>query len=296
MSINFNPVLTTVAAGSFNTSSAGFIQGTALNDPAVRNALCGGVLASTETLPMWGGVGICENIPGATGAPLNNLGGVIARATKISTTSAAGALTGFSVFDQNHSAINFPQSEVPLSNNGMQVNYYRFNSGARIAVACDPALVSLDGTPVTSQVSWDFTSQLLVPFSAGYANNTITGATWAATAGGQITYTVATDLTATLAAGDDIDVSGVVSTGGTGVGYNGKFIVVSVGATTIVVTFAAPSSPGTYSSGGIVIAAGGALPVKVLDFNVGNSMTVNYAPATGFATWIRSGTAAIIQL
>ena len=36
--------------------------------------------------------------------------------------------------------------------------------------------------------------------------------------------------------------------------------------------------------------------VKVLSVEVGNSMTVSYDPVTGFATWNRSGTTAIILI
>lgn len=294
-SVNFNPYATTVAAGSFNVSSAGFIQGTALNDPSVRNQLAGGVLAQSETLPMWGGVGVAEGIPGAAGTPNNNLGPILTRATNLIQTSVGG-MSGFTVFDQNSSMITSPQSPVPLAASGMGLTFYRFGSLARIAVACDPSLASYLGSPVGTQFSWDFVNQRLVPYSPAYAAITITGAVWANTNGGQVTFTVSTDPTPYLNANDDFNVANVVSTGGTGLGYNGAFTVVSATSTTIVASFPAASSPGTYSSGGSVLAGGGALPVKVLDFNIGNSMTVQYDPVTGFATWNRAGSTAIILI
>src|SRR5579871_5779514 len=149
MTISINPVITTNAPGSFNTSSEGFIQGTALNDPAVRNELAGGVVALTDLLPMWGGVAISENIPGAVSnnAPHPSLGGQIIHATQVAgSTPAVGDITGFTVFDQDHSMINTPQSPVPQATSGMSVHFYRLGTGARIAVACDPSLVSLDGS------------------------------------------------------------------------------------------------------------------------------------------------------
>ena len=165
--VSFNPMATTNAAGSFNVSSSGYIQGTALNDPSVRNYLAGGQLAASETLPMWGGVGISENLPALSAEsgynPNHTLGGQVGRATSL-TQTAAGGLSGFSVFDQNHSAITTPQSPVPLVGSGMTFNFYRLGSGARIVVAADPALVSLDGGPIGQQVSWDFANQLLVPY------------------------------------------------------------------------------------------------------------------------------------
>lgn len=201
--ISFNPVLTTNAAGSFNVSSTGYIQGIALDQPAIRNSLAGGILADDETLPMWGGVGIYEKIP--TAGARDTLGGVLGRSTAL---AGAKPLIGFSVFDQDHSMINTPQSPVPLAGSRMGVNFYRLGSGARIAVKCDPALVNLEGGLVTQQVSWDFDAQQLIAYNA---------------------------------------------------------------------------TPG-------------ALPVKVLDVQVGNSMTVSFDAITGFATWDREGTTAILLI
>lgn len=292
----YNPVLTVNAPGSFNTSSSGYIQGQALDSPSIRNQLAGGVLASTETLPAWGGVAISEIISGVSGQPVSNLGGQIKRATNV-TSNTTGSITGFSVFDQDHAMIQSPTSPVPVALSGMLVNFYRIGSGARIAVSCDPALAAaLQGGQINQQVSWDYVGQRLIPYSAAYSNTTITGAVWANTSGGKTTFTVGTDLTASINAGDDINVSGVVSTGGSGVGFNGAFPVVSITSTTIVVTQALASSPGTYSSGGTVLAGGGLLNVEVLDFNIGNSMTVNYDTTTGFATWNRSGSCAVILI
>lgn len=290
-SINISPMATSNAAGSFGVQSLGLIQGTAYPDPAARFALSGGYLDPSETLPMWGGVGIGEYVPGTTGAPNPSMGGPIKRAVSIAT------LTGFSVFDQAHHMINTPQSQVPLATSRMSVHFYRLGSGARIAVACASQLVNLYGQLVTSQVSWDFTSQQLVPYSAEYASSVVSGAVWASTNGGQVTFTVADDLTTEINAGDVVDVSGVVNTGGASTtAFNGAWTVVSVSSSTIVVSAPAASSIGTYSSGGLVAAGGGALPCKVLDVQVGNSMTVSYDPVTGFANWNRNGNAAVILI
>jgi hypothetical protein len=159
-SIAFNPYIQTSAAGMFNIESDGFIVGTAMPDPATRFALAGGFLASTETLPMFGGVGIGENIPHETGVvPVVPLGGSIVRA------AAEAGLTGFSVFDQNYAAANTPQSPVPCVGSGGLVNFYRLGSGARVALAIDPTLITLEGTLITSQVSWDFTNQKIIAFA-----------------------------------------------------------------------------------------------------------------------------------
>lgn len=297
--ITINPGLTTNGLGSFNVDASGFIAGTAYDEPAIRNQLAGGVLATSETLPMWGGVGISEAIPQSTYSaanPAQNLGPVITRATLLGSAGTAGSLTGFSVFNQAHAMINSPQSPVPQAGAGMTVSYYRLGSRARIALPLAPALVSLVGSIVTSQVSWDFASQQVVQYEPAYAANTITGVTWASTSGGQTTFTVSSNPTSYATAGATIDVSGVVSTGGTGVGYNGAFVVVSSTSTTIVVAQLSASSPGTYSSGGTVAGGGGALPVSFLEMNIGNSMVPVYNPTTGFLTWNRSGACGIFQI
>ena len=299
--IPFNAFVTTNAVGSFNITTSGLIVGTAYNDPAVRYQLAGGVLATTETLPMPGGVGINTAVPNSaySATALNGtLGPLITRALNL-TAYNASALTGFSVFDQNHAAINSPQSPVPLAASGNLVNYYELGSRARIAVQCSASLPSLVGGTTAPQVSWDFVNQMLVPYTPGYSANTITGAVWASTSGGQITYTVSTNPTTLVFAGDNILVAGIVNSPTSPNGYNGTFVVVSTTSTTIVVSAPGTSATpfGTYSSAGTVNAAvGGALPVVIKDIDIGNSMVPVYSSATGFWTWNRSGNAAVIEI
>ena len=292
----FNPVVTTNAAGSFNTESVGYVQGTALDQPAVRFALSGGILASTETLPMWGGVAISESIASGigTGIPETGsssvLGSSITRAANI-TAHTTGQLTGWSVFDQNYSAVQSPQSPVPLTGTAMQVNVYRLGSGARIAVACDPALKSLDGGLITQQVSWDWVNQLLVPYtgtltiSSGTYNNTT----------GVIVLTMSAPVS--FSAGDAVVLSSLTGSGGY-VTLNGTWTATAVSGSTV--TLAGPVGAGTSAiTGGSATLGSGSdveIPVDVLDINVGNSMTVSYNSTTGFATWNRSGSCAIILI
>lgn len=295
--IAFNPVATTVASGSFNSSSEGYIQGTALNDPAIRNQLAGGVLAAAEVLPMWGGIGISETVPtsGANGAATAALGGNISRATQIAVAGspAAGDLTGFSVFDQDHSMLTTPQSPVPQAGSGMGVHFYRLGTGARIAVAIDPALVDLEGNIITQLVSWDFYSQMLVPFEATEAQIAITSLTWSATNGGQVAVVAAA--ATTLALGDDFHIQGAVPAG-----YNGDQVVNtftdSTHFTYLLPGATAPGGVSPASTPGVIGKAGGALPVRITDVNIGNSMVVVRDPVTGFVTWNRSGSAAIILI
>jgi hypothetical protein len=161
--ITFNPQLVTNAQGSFNVESTGYIAGVALDDPSARNWLRGGILAATETLPMWGGLPISARIPPAvpTDGGTSSLGATITRATTIP------LISGFSVFNQDHSMINTPQSPVPLASNHMMVAYYLFGSRARIPVPCDPALASQVGALYDTPVTWDFTAGRLIAGVAG---------------------------------------------------------------------------------------------------------------------------------
>lgn len=157
--ITLNPGPQTNFAGTFSVQSDGYIQGVFMDDPAIRNFLAGGTLGTGETLPMWGGVGILESVPNPATQAVE-LGGLITRAADYA------HLTGFTVFNQNASAIVTPQSGVPLVTNGMGVNFFRLGSGARIAVQCDPTLAAaLLGGSIVQQVSWDFTNQKLIAFS-----------------------------------------------------------------------------------------------------------------------------------
>ncbi len=280
--MSFNPVVTTNAPDSFSTSSDGYIQGTAQNDPNIRNQLAGGSLSNDETLPMWGGVGISEDIPDAPGTPNGALGGSISRALLL---TGPKALTGFSVFDQDHSMVTSPQSPVPLAGSRMGVNFYRLGSGARIAVDIDPALISLAGGLITQQVSWDFAAQRLCDYVAAYPANVITAAAWAL---GIITFTTTTNHG--VLPGDSVHISGFTPSA-----YNGTYIA-QAGTATDQLKVIKVVDPGADTVQGQLDAGGGALPVKVLDLNVGGSMTVDYDPVTGFATWNRNGSTAIILI
>ena len=202
--ISFNPVISTNFPGTFFASSTGYVQGTFLDDPAVRYALAGGILATSETVPMWGGVALHEVVPSPVTAsnPADELGTIITRA------ATQAGLTAFSVFNQASNMVQTPQSRVPLSGTGMTVNFFRLGSGARIAVALDPTFAAtLEGGSIIAQVSWDYTNQVLVAYDS--------------------------------------------------------------------------------------VAA---LPVKILDVNIGNSQIVTYSSGTGFANWTNNGSTAIIQI
>lgn len=288
--VSFNPLLTTNASGSFNIESSGYIQGAANDDPATRYQLSSGVLADDETIPMWGGVGIYNYVPGgAVGSASSVLGGLLGRATSLAP-QAAKQLTGFSVFNQANHMIQSAQSPVPVAASKMTVHHYRIGSNAVLPVAVDPALISLQGTIITSLVSWDFAQQRLIQGVAAYAANVITASSWAATNGGQATYTT------TSAHGVTVG-EYVTFTGMTPAAYNGTFLTIAgTTASTIVVAMPLASTPGAGSAFGTLVAGGGYLTCTILDVRATNNMTVSYDPVTGFVTWNRNGACALIQI
>jgi hypothetical protein len=294
--VSINPLVTTTAAGLFNTTSRGFIQGFAIDDPVIRYQLVGGVLASTETLPMWGGVAISEYIPKfGTTLSEKSLGPAIVRATSLSSTIP---LTGFSVFGQAHAAINSPQSQVPLIPTGGHVNFYRLGSRARIVVACDPSLVSLEGGLINANVSWDFNDSMLQPYVASGATEAVTSMTWSSTNGGQVAV-VMTGAAIYAKVGDIINVSGVTNTGTGAVGLINTAQTINTWTDSTHFTFLLPGTStlwGTFG-GTIVLNVGtGALAVKILYVNVGNCLTVNYNASNTFANWNTNGSCAVIEI
>jgi hypothetical protein len=291
--LQLNPYVTTTAAGTFNTSTSGFAQGMLLDNPVELFKIAGGIVAATETIPMWGGIAIAENIPliGVT-QPMSELGGTVIRAATIA------AITGFSVFNMNYAMVNSPQSPVPLSPSGAQVNFVRIGSNTRLAVACDPGLVSLGGSSIAQQVGWDINNQRLAPYDASTPTYALSTITWANTNGGRLTV-VASVATPVAAVGDDVNISGATNSGTGSTGVINTNFVVDTFTDNEHFTLAAPAAAGvfgTIAGSPVLNYATGALNVKLLQVQNGNSMVVVYDPVTGFATWNRSGTTAIILI
>lgn len=292
--ISLNPLLVTTAPGSFSVQSEGFIQGVALDDPAVRYALSGGILNTLETLPMWGGVGIYESVPYPpiqTVFPQDNLGTLLGRAT------TTAAIQGFSVFNQAHNWLITTASECPSAGVGMGVNYYRLGSGARICVKADPALAGLEGGLTNAQVSWDTNAQLLQPYIASSGTATLSSIT---VTGGVATATLSAPITGwTINTGDTVTISGATNSGTAPVGLLNTAQKVASVVSPTVFTFNLPTNQGTWGTIGgspVVAYGGGALPCKVLQINIGNSMVVNYDPVNNYVHWDRAGTTAVILI
>lgn len=288
-----NPFVTTVAQGMFNTVSVGLRQGTVYPEPGLRWQRRTGILAAAETLVMWGGVGIFENIPGphSTSNPSLGLGVQVGRATAL---IGSKALAGFSVFDGANGMVTTPQGPVPVAGTGMQVQSYRLGSGMRLAVQCDPILVDLQGDPISSQVSWDFVNQLLIPYTGTL---TISSGTYNTTTG-LVVLTMSAAVG--FSPGDAIEVSGLTGTGANLATLNGTWTAIAPTSGTTI-TFQGPTGEGAIAitGGSLVLGSGSdvALPCALLDIMSTNCEVVEYNPAVpGLATWNYNGAAAIIQL
>jgi hypothetical protein len=162
-SISINPAQVTNALGAFSVRSQGYVQGTTLDNSVSRYYLAQGVVNPSATAPMWGGSGITDSLP-TPGTEAAALGSVLALAT------SASNLTGFTVFDQATAMIQSPQSPAPLAAAGMSINFYRFGSGARIAVACSNATATtLESSASNVPLYWDYVNQVLLASPGGTA-------------------------------------------------------------------------------------------------------------------------------
>lgn len=161
--ITLNPQLVTNAPGMFHVSSEGYVQGEALDDPAIRNSLVAAVVAPGASAPMWGGMGITESLitPGTESAAMMSV---------VTPATSQANLTGFTVFNQAAGMIQTPQSPVPLAAPGMGISLYRLGSRARIAVQLDSAVAAtLQAGAVNQALYWDYVNQKLLAAPGGTA-------------------------------------------------------------------------------------------------------------------------------
>ena len=172
--ITINPAVQSNFSGSFYSKSDGYTQGDDLSDPNLRQFLRPGIVISTATQPMWGGLAVSETLSGGvTGGALpmtgqaSELASILAPATSI-TGGAAGCLTGFTVFRQSTAMIQSAQSRVPMAGPQMAINFYRTGTKARVVVQALLAAAQAwaGGVSDPTTIYWD-TTNLWVTNSAG---------------------------------------------------------------------------------------------------------------------------------
>jgi len=274
--VPFNPLGTTVAGGAFVTDSYGLVQGQVYPEPAKVYQKASGYLSSSETLPMWAGVGIYVDIPlGGVTNPRSALGGAVGRATSVA------LINGFSVW--SYAQIITPQSPVPLAPSYGQVEFYKLGSGQRIAVKATPGIAALKGSPINSKVSWDYNNQQLVP----YSNTTVSSGTYTSGTGAVSLTTAAAH---GLEPGDTFELSAVTGTDSYAE-LDGEQTA-TAGTTGETLNFTGPTGLTLTITGGTVSNA--ALNVLVLDILTTNCMVVDWDGTN--ATWNYDGMAAIIQI
>ena len=149
--ISFNPSLMTAPQNSFQLQTEGVIQGLAQDDWVTREWLLAALVASTVTIPIWGGMGVLLN--NASPSPSGQGGGPVPVAAPASTTQ----INGFTVFDQAINMIQTPGNTVAVAVANQNVAVYQFGSKARIPLPlASGVLASLEGASVNeSPIYWD---------------------------------------------------------------------------------------------------------------------------------------------
>jgi hypothetical protein len=165
-SISFNPYTTSSPQNTFLSPTQGYVQGVVFDDPTARLEMMGGQLSSAETIVMWGGRPINEQINVTAAGYSDGLGPQVASATSSATT------TGWTTFAA--SMVLIPGGAYPpVAAIGNFIAFYRNGSNARMCVACDPNLpASVSGSGISSQaLYWDVTNYRITL--------TTTGGNWA---------------------------------------------------------------------------------------------------------------------
>lgn len=167
-----NPAIQTSFTNTFFATSRGYVQGDALDDPAIRYSLRKALVAPAATQAMWGGLAISEQmLTGGIGVgttnPASDLKTQLFPATSLTAGNAA-ELRGFTVINQAVSMIKSAQNNAPIALPSMAINYYRLGSGARIPVAASAAAAAawLGGVVDPQTIYWD-TNNLWLTNGAG---------------------------------------------------------------------------------------------------------------------------------
>ena len=156
--------LTTVSKNSFLLQSDGFVAGTLYGKFPDRYSIEGGVVGSTQTTPLYGGLPVTNTViaPGSNGGGSSGLGQSLVAAT------AVANINGWTVFDQGSAGVISSGSNVPLYYAGGSINFVRVGSGVEIVLPCKAADVNtLAGGASNQAIYWDYTNNWVAASGTG---------------------------------------------------------------------------------------------------------------------------------
>lgn len=158
-----NLMQTTSPQNSFLTQTQGYIQGVMWDDPTTQQWITTGMIAASETAPLWAGLPIVET--GNSDTSGANQGG-----SQVSLATTIAGISGFCIANQGYNGVITNSNNVPMFSSGMSIPLVRLHTQARIVVAVDSAAVdSLISQPITTSLGWDFTNNALTTFVSGTA-------------------------------------------------------------------------------------------------------------------------------
>lgn len=140
---------TTVANNTFLLNTDGFIVGTLYGKFPDRYAIEGGVVASTQATPLYGGLPLTLAVTAPT---IQGSSGLGERATLA---TAQTNIDGWSVFDQGAAGIISGFSNVPLYYANTSINFIR--SGFLVLPVNPAAVNTIAGGASNQAIFWNFT-------------------------------------------------------------------------------------------------------------------------------------------
>lgn len=163
MSISFVPYTTTNITDSFQLLSDGFVQGTYQPSPPGQYYLEGGVVASTQSTPIYGGlpISLAVTAPG-TGGVSSGLG----QAATVAVSEAT--IDGWCVFNQASAGVITSSSNVPLYSAGQSINFVRVGSGLWVVLPVkSDDVATIAGGASNQAIYWDFTNNWVAASGSG---------------------------------------------------------------------------------------------------------------------------------
>ena len=149
---------TTTASSAFLLNSDGYLAGTLYGNYPDRFRLEGGVVASAQSTPLYGGLPLTNTVvaPSSTGQS-SGLGETVAAAV---TTGAN--ITSWCVYDQASAGVITATSNAPLFYANSSINFVRVGSGAFVVLPVNPAAVAtIAGGTSIQTLYWNFTNNYI---------------------------------------------------------------------------------------------------------------------------------------